>query len=74
MYLTEVVQMNRIVKVRARSEDYDRVDAVFRGLRKAVCREVRMLKIENGVRVLLKYIQKGRNPRSETIAGTTQDS
>ena len=61
MYLVESVGINRVVKVHRRSEDYDIVDSTFRGLRKLSCRELRMVKIDKGVRTLLKFLTKVRH-------------
>lgn len=61
IYVVESVGVNRVVKMHRRSEDYDIVAGVFRGLRKLSCRELRMVKIDKGTRVLLKFITKVRH-------------
>jgi hypothetical protein len=60
-YLVELVQVNRIIKVKARSEDYDRANDVYDAVKKQQCREARLLKLHNGERVLLKYVNRGNN-------------
>lgn len=60
MYLVEMVQTNRIVKERGRSEDYDKANGLFRRLKSCSCKELRLLRLDEGVRVLLKYVIKGR--------------
>ena len=59
MYLVELSAQTSL-RLHRRSEDYDVAANAFRKLRKFVCREVRMMKIENGIRILLKYISKVR--------------
>lgn len=70
MYIVEVVQLNRIVKIHARREDYDEANTIFGKLKKVTCRELRMLKMSKGTRVLLKYVTKVRHtPKKQpTIA------
>ncbi len=61
VYLVESVGLGRSIRVHRRSHDYDVVSERFRSMRKYPCRELRMVMITDGVRVLLKYITKARN-------------
>lgn len=59
IYLIEVVQRNRLVKLAKRTPDYDVALAVFQSAKTLPVREVRFFKHdEKRGRILLKYIDK----------------
>lgn len=60
VYVVESVGFNRVIRVHRRSSDYDTVADRFRNLRKFQCRELRMVKMVNGARILLKFLTKSR--------------
>lgn len=61
MYLVELTQVNGLVKVKRRSEDYDIVRYTFDRLKKTMLRELRMFRVQDdGERVLLKAFSRGR--------------
>lgn len=61
MYLVELTQVNGLVKVKRRSEDYDIVRSTFDRLKKTMLRELRMFRVQDdGDRVLLKTFTLGR--------------
>ena len=61
MYLVELTQVNGLVKVKRRSEDYDIVRSTFDRLKKTMLRELRMFRVQDdGDRVLLKTFTRGR--------------
>lgn len=66
MYLVESVGADEVVRVHRRCDDYDIAAGVFRKLRKYVCRELRMVKVDKGIRTLLKYITRVRPSANET--------
>lgn len=63
MYVVESVGLNRIIRIHGRAEDYDAVLDKFISLRKFTCRELRMVKVSKGTRVLLKFITKVRHEK-----------
>lgn len=59
LYLVEVVQRNRIVKVVKRTPEYDSALSAFDKAKVLLCREVRFFKYDgNKDRVLLKYVDR----------------
>lgn len=60
MYVVEVFQMNRITKCRIRTPDYERASDVFARVKYLPLREVRLFKISDSDRILLKYLIKVR--------------
>lgn len=59
VYLIEVVQRNRIVKVAKRTPDYDAALAAFQSAKTTAVREVRFFKQDDRKgKVLLKYVDK----------------
>lgn len=60
-YVVELVQLNRIVKTKARSDDYDKAVSVYDKVKKMQCREARFFKLRDGKKVLLKYANKGNS-------------
>jgi len=62
MYVVEVVQTNKIVKCKIRTEDYDKAADVFARCKTSPCRELRLFRTAFGDRVLLKYLIKVRSP------------
>lgn len=73
MYVVEVVQSNRIVKCKIRTDDYDRAADVFARCRTLPCRELRLFKASFGDRVLLKYLIKVRTPVVSDAQSTASD-
>lgn len=67
MYLVEISQYNRLVKVKSRSPDYDVVLAAFNILKRGAFREVRFVVVRNGERAILKYMTRGRSPTSTVL-------
>lgn len=61
IYAVESVGVGYSIRVHRRSHDYGRAADAFRSLRKYQCRELRMVKVTNGVRILLKYINRARS-------------
>ncbi len=60
MYVAESVGSNRITKVLARNEDYDIVLDAFNKHKHNGSKEVRMAKVEHGIKTVLKSIINGR--------------
>lgn len=61
LYIIEVVSVSRIVKKVIRTTDYDFALSVFDARKKMKVREVRMVKIDEGRRYVLKYLDRTRN-------------
>ena len=66
MYHVEVVQHNRVTKLRIRTADYDRALDVFTAIKGQSFREIRMCRVTTGEKVLLKYLIKTRRPPKGT--------
>lgn len=60
VYLVESVGFSRRIKVHRRSGSYDIVNEQFTSMRRFPCRELRMVKIAEGTRTILKYISRHR--------------
>lgn len=60
LYIVEVVNLSRIVTKVLRTTDYDFALAVFDIRKKLRYREVRMVRVDNGNRTVLKYVDLAR--------------
>ena len=60
LYVVEVVSLSRIVTRVLRTTDYEFALSVFDRRKKLKVREVRMVRVENGQRAVLKYVDRSR--------------
>lgn len=60
LYVVEVVSLSRIVTRVLRTTDYDFALSVFDKRKKLRVREVRMVRVDNGQRAVLKYVDRSR--------------
>lgn len=60
LYVVEVVSLSRIVTRVLRTTDYEFALSVFDRRKKLRVREVRMVRVDNGQRAVLKYVDRSR--------------
>ncbi len=68
VYVIEVVEHSRVVRVRHRSADYDQADEAFTAARREDCEEVRFVKTEGDKRVVLKFATTKKAKRKSAYA------
>jgi len=60
LYIVEEVSLSRIVTKVLRTTDYDFALTIFDRRKKRKVREIRMVRLDNGIRTVLKFVDRAR--------------